>query len=333
VRGRWALPMVVNLVAALVAVLAFTAWKHLKSVQGLADATHMEGSITAGFYEQEIDDVGFISMANKHVTARKFLGTQVIYDAVYTTGADHFRVVPVAVEQPEHCVLLFGDSFTFGEGVSDSETSAAQIVRKSEGRVAAKNFGIGGWGPHQFLAGLQSGRFQRAVTCTPSDAFYLIIPYQIARAAGRGPWDKHGPLFRLGSDGRPVRVGNFDTDGGFSWRQLIGLNALTDTEEADLTTALILEGAHELEQQYGGIRLHVLVWNTDSSFPLKIMERAELGMAAGGLAMHSMEAVIPHFSEVSQKYVIPLEGHPNPRAYERIADYILREIRLDKKHE
>jgi len=321
--------IVVNLGAIVVAALAFGAWKSLEPAQGADDGTHMEGSITAGFYDQNVDDVGFIAAANKHVEARKLLGARVIYDAVYTTGADHFRIVPGAIEQPTQCVLLFGASYTFGEGVNDDETFAAQIVRKSEGQVAAKNFGIGGWGPHQFLAGLQSGRFQQAITCTPSDVFYLFTPDHIMWAAGRSPWDKHGPLFRLGSNGQPVRAGHFDTDSPFSWRKLIGLNALTGTEEADLTTALVVEGARILERQYGGIHFHVISWPLDN-FPLEVTERAERGMAAAGLTLHPMEDVIPHFSEVWRDYVILLEGHPLPRAHERIADYVLREIRLER---
>lgn len=90
-------------------------------------------------------------------------------------------------------------------------------------------------------------------------------------------------MFRLGADGRPVRVGHFDTDGGFSWRQLIGLNAFTGTEEADLTAALIIEGAHELERQYHGIRFHVLSWDTDNGPPRETMEMAEHAMMARGL--------------------------------------------------
>ena len=291
----------------------------------------MEGSITAGFYQQGIDDVGFIAKANMHVTARKFIGTQLVYDAVYTTGPDHFRVVPAVVETPARCVLLFGDSFTFGEGVSDDETSAAQIVQKSKGRVAAKDLGIGGWGPHQFLAGLQSGRFQKAVTCEPSDAFYLIIPTHIARAAGRSQWDPHGPLFRLDRHGHPMRIGNFDTDSGFSWRRLIGLNELTATEEEDLTTALIVEGAHELENRYHGIRFHVLSWNSESGSPRKALKAVDQRMTDAGIDVQSMEQVIPRFLNDYQDYVIPLEGHPNPHAYERIADFILKEIGLDQK--
>jgi hypothetical protein len=316
----------INLAAVAAAVLAFGAWKRYESAQAPINPARMEGSYTAGFFDQNIDDVGFVAKANRHVASRKLLGDRVLYDAVYTTGPDHFRVVPAADEKPSRCVLLFGDSYTFGEGINDDETAAAQIVKKSEGRVAAKNLGISGWGPHQFLAGLQSGRFQRAITCTPTDAFYLMIPTHIARAAGGSPWDSHGPLFLLGADGRPVRHGNFDTDMGFGWRQLVGLNRLTDGEEADLTAALLAEGARELGARYPGIRFRVILWNTDGEFPLEVLERAMRGMVRGGVEVHSMEKVIPHFAESWPQYVIPLEGHPNPLADERIADFILRSM-------
>jgi hypothetical protein len=323
---QWGLITAINLVAVVVAVLAFGAWKRYESAQAPINPMRSEGSYAAGFFDQHIDDVGFIAKAGRHVTSRKLLGDRVIYDAVYTTGPDHFRVVPNANEKPDRCVLLFGDSFTFGEGVNDDETSAAQIVKKSEGRVAAKNLGISGWGPHQFLAGLQSGRFQRAITCTPTDAFYLMIPTHIARAAGRGVWDAHGPLFLLGADGRPVRHGNFDTDMGLGWRQLVGLNRLTDGEEADLTAAILVEGARELKARYPGIHFRVLLWAIDREFSLEILERALRGMARGGVEVHSMEEVIPHLAESWPQYVIPLEGHPNPRADERIADFIIRSV-------
>ncbi|WIM09512.1 MAG: hypothetical protein OJF58_000463 [Enhydrobacter sp.] len=328
--GRWLLATAVNLGAVVVAVVAFGAWKRLDPAQGATRPTHIEGSITAGFYEQGVDDVGFIARANMHVTAREVMGARVIYDAVYTTGADHFRVVPAA-GKPDRCVLLFGDSFTFGEGVSDGETSAAQIVARSRGRVAARNFGIGGWGPHQFLAGLLSGRFQRAIGCAPTDAFYLIIPAQIGRVVGQGQWDKHGPRFRLGPDGRPVRAGNFDGSGWRGWRALIGLDAVPGMEEADLAAALVVAGATELGRRYPGLRVHVLVWNTDPTFPAGIMARAEHGMTAAGLDVQSMAKVIPRFAEVWPDYVIDpgVEWHPNARAYERIADFILREVARD----
>jgi len=310
-KKRWLLPGAVNLAAAGLAVVAFGVWKQLSPEQvDEQDAqTHMEGSIVSGFFDHNLDDIGFIPSPNKRVTAKKMAGTEVIYDVVYTTGADHFRAVPAA-DHPERCVLLFGDSFTFGAGVNDDETSAAQIIIKSKGKVTAKNLGVGGWGPHQFLAGLQSGRFRRAITCTPTGAVYLLIPAQIARAAGRSPWDTHGPLYRLDEKAvRPVRAGNFDTNTEFSWRRIAGLNRLTEIEEAELSVALIEEGGRELKRQYPGIHFYVLAWPGISD-----EMRRRLGA-------RPLEEAIRDFTQAA--YQIPIDGHPNPRAYAGIADYIL----------
>jgi hypothetical protein len=132
---------------------------------------------------------------------------------------------------------------------------------------------------------------------------------------GGNPTDKHGPLFRLGADGRPVRAGHFDTNGGFSWRQFIGLNASTGTEEADLTAALIIEGARELERQYPGLHFHVHSWKTDRNFPTEVMDRTEHSMSAAGFDVRSMAEAVPRFPEVWPEYVIDpsLEWHPSPR--------------------
>jgi hypothetical protein len=309
----WLLAGAISLVAAVVSALAFGAWKNSDFVDGQSDRLRMEGTFVNGFYDQGIDDVGFIAQPNKHVTARRLLDSRVIYDASYTTGPDRFRVVP-KVEDAPRCLLQFGDSFTFGEGVDDDETSAAQIVAKSRGQVEVKSLGIGGWGPHQFLAGLQSGRFQRAITCKPTDAVYLFIPAHTARAAGRGKWDRFGPLFVVGDDGRPVREGNFNTM-GTSWRERIGFNRLTEEEEEELAAALIAEASRELERLYPGIRFHVFTWDGTSGGVVWRMREQ-------GLRVHTIRQIIPDYTDA---YLIapPFEYHPTPAAYERIAEYFL----------
>jgi hypothetical protein len=289
----------VNLGAAAFAVLAFGVWTHLTSVDPAK--VRFEGSITKGYYDQNVDDVGFITAANTRVTARALAGDRVLYDVVYTTGSDHFRIVP-PVAHPVRCVLLFGDSFTFGVGVNDDETFAAQIVTKSKGAVEVKNLAAGGWGPHQFLAGLQTGLFQRAISCRPTDAVYLFIRDHVDRAVGRVPWDTHGPRFRLGADGQPVRDGHFDSGGGAP-------KAWTDAEAIELTAALLEEGGRELRRKYPGIRFHVLTW---AGVPEAIKRR---------LGGRPVAESIPGYT--NEGYHIPIDGHPNARAHEGIADYIL----------
>lgn len=319
----WLLAGAISLVSAIVAALTFGAWKNSDFVDGSSDRLGMEGTFTKGFYDQGpggdgqnrgIPDVGFMALPNKHVTARRTLDGRTIFDAAYTTGPDGFRVVP-KVENARRCVLLFGDSFTFGEGVNDDETTAAQIVARSKGEVEVKNLGIGGWGPHQFLAGLQSGRFQRAITCKPTDAVYLMIAAHTARAAGRGKWDRFGPRFVVDDKGRAVRAGSFNTVGK-SWRELIGFNRLTEKQEEELSAAILTEASRELQRLYPGIRFHVFLWD---GVPDSVARR----LTANDVRVHAIRQIIPDYSD--QKYLIapPYEYHPTPAAYERVADYLL----------
>lgn len=314
----WLLAGAISLLAAVAAALAFGAWKNSDFVDGQSDRLSMEGTFVNGFYDQGdnkgIADVGFIALPNKHVTAVRKLDSRVIFDASYTTGPDGFRIVP-KVDNARRCVLLFGDSFTFGEGVNDDETTAAQLVARSKGQVEVKNLGIGGWGPHQFLAGLQSGRFQRAISCKPTDAVYLMIAAHTARAAGRGKWDRFGPMFVVDDKGRPVRAGNFNTVGK-SWRELVGFNRLTEDEEEELSATILSEASRELERLYPGIRFHVFLWD---GVPDGVARR----LKDRGVSVHTIRQIIPDYSD--EKYLIapPYEYHPKPVAYEKVADYVL----------
>lgn len=319
----WLFAGAISLVAAVAAALAFGAWKNSDFVDGQSDRLTMEGTFTNGFYDQGRDpdgqfkgikDVGFIALPNKHVTAVRKLDGRVIFDASYTTGPDGFRVVP-KVENARRCVLLFGDSFTFGEGVNDDETTAAQIVTRSKGQIEVKNLGIGGWGPHQFLSGLQSGRFQRAISCKPTDAVYLMIAAHTARAAGRGKWDRFGPMFVVDDKGRAVRAGNFNT-AGKAWRELVGFNRLTEEEEEELSASILTEASRELASLYPGIRFHVFLWDGVSDGVARRLKDK-------GVSVHTIRQIIPDYSD--EKYLIapPFEYHPTPAAYERVAEYVL----------
>ena len=320
---QWALAVCINFGAAVVAVVAFAVWRHFEPAP--ARLARIEGTIQQGFLEPA-DDVGFIPIANKRVTAREMAGDRQLYNVTYTIGPDHFRIVPDAPPNSESCLLVFGDSFTFGEGVNDGETYAAQIVLKGAGKIAVQNLAIGGWGPHQFLAGLQSGRFRHAVRCKPTDATFLMIPPHIYRVQGASSWDKHGPRYRLGADGRPMRDGNFDAPSRFNWRPLLGLNPMRDDEAAELTAAVILEAVRELRNQFAGIRFHFIAWNNDGA-PMETTRHIEDRLVAAGIIPHPIEAILPRFHYVRDNYVTdPLDTHPNVRAHARIANYVIREI-------
>jgi hypothetical protein len=323
-RRGWLLAIAINLGAILAGLLAFEVWRSATSEEARIDGTKIKG-----FYE-EVDDVGFIARPSQRVTERKMLGEQTVYDVVYAVGPDRFRIMP-RLEGAGACVLLFGDSYTFGVGVNDDETYAWQLAR--HGGIAAHNFAIGGWGPHQMLAGLQSGRFRAATTCTPTHAVFLMSPSHIARVAGRTKWDFHGPRYRLGPDGRAARDGNFDTngrpepqdvfdDGPLGWRRLLRMRQVGTAEEATLTAAVIVESAAELARQYPGMRLHVL----DYSGPDKRVASINARLVAAGITVHGVKSIVPGYRDDSERYRLKHDGHPTPAAHREIADYIAREI-------
>jgi hypothetical protein len=329
----WGLAVIVNLGAAVVAALAFGAWQRSQAPQSAANVPGKGGG--EAFYEL-VDDVGFIPRANARMTRAEAEGHRTINDAVYTIGPDHFRVVPKAIENADACVLLFGDSFTFGAGVSDEETYAAQMVMQSGGRVAIQNFAVGGWGPHQFLAGLQSGRFQRAVRCKPTDAVFLMIPSLIWRANGvTNPWDTNGPRYRLDADGRPVRDGKLGDPDPYNWRRWIGLDPISKREASWLARAVVVEAMGELKQLYPGIRTHFISYRvaswSDSGFNSEDLAAFEDSLEPAGIMALPLETIIPRYRYAQRDYVLdPTDLHPNARAHRLIAEFILREIRRDQ---
>ena len=328
---RWGLAVIVNLGAAVVAALAFGAWQRFQLSQSAASVP----SRGEGLFEL-VDDVGFVPRASAQLEARADVEGRTIYDVVYTTGPDHFRVVPQATETPDACVLLFGDSFTFGDGVADEEAYAAQIVKQSGRRVAVQNFAVSGWGPHQFLAGLQSGRFQRAVRCQPTDAVFLMVPSLIWRASGvTNPWDTQGPRYRLGADGRPVRAGTLGDPDPYNWRRWIGLDPVSKGEASRLAMALIVEAMNELKRLYPGIRTHFISYRvaswSDTGFTSDDLAGFEYDLQQAGVMPLPLEAIIPRYRFALRDYVLaPTDYHPNARAHCLIAEFILREIRRDQ---
>jgi hypothetical protein len=321
----------VNLGAAVVAALAFGAWQQFQSPQNAANVSHSAG----GFYEL-VDDVGYIPKANARMTRAEVEGRKIINDVVYTTGSDHLRVVPGATENADACVLLFGDSLTFGDGVRDEETYAAQIVKLSGRRVAAQNFAVSGWGPHQFLVGLQSGRFQRAVRCKPTDAVFLMIPSLIWRASGvTNPWDTSGPRYRLGADGRAARDGKLGDPDPYNWRRWIGLNPISKSEASWLATAVVVEAMSELRRNYPGIRTHFISYRvaswSDTGFSSEDLASFEDSLRHADIMALPLEAISPRYRVAQRDYVLDATDlHPNAQAHRLIAEFILREIRRDQ---
>jgi len=135
------------------------------------------------------------------------------YDAAYAVDAQGFRKTPEAVS-PELSIYLFGDSFTFGNGVNDDETFPSRMAAALKGRVRVCNAGVPGYGITQMYARL----VQLQTNLQPGDiVVFAPISEDIARnwqefdfPARLLFWDEpieHFPIFEGGS----VRVQRVNT--------------------------------------------------------------------------------------------------------------------------
>jgi hypothetical protein len=67
--------------------------------------------------------LGYAPVHGQLAPVKRFAGSQLIYDVTYTIDADGLRIAAGLDENPHdnRCMLFFGCSFTFGEGVDDHE--------------------------------------------------------------------------------------------------------------------------------------------------------------------------------------------------------------------
>ena len=85
------------------AVGSFEGYLVYEQVKG--DGTRIEGSITDEFNKPD-DLLGYAPRENTRVTARKFYGTSLIYDVVYTIGSNGLRITPLAKGANRGCVVF-----------------------------------------------------------------------------------------------------------------------------------------------------------------------------------------------------------------------------------
>lgn len=275
---------------------------------------------------------------------RMFDGT-VVYDATYTIGPDGLRVPPPEVDaRRKKCVLFFGCSFTFGEGLNDDQAMPYRVGVRTNGKYRTRNFGFHGYGAHHMLAALESGIVERCERCLPAHAVYQALPEHAVRAAGSFSWGRHSPRYRLAADGSVRRDGFLDDADSRSpmrrrlKKQLAKSNiaAWSDLrmrfardEDIERFVAIVEASERVIREKFPGCRFHVLLWR-DSQGDERFRKTLE-GLRGAGIEVHKIEDMLPDSASDPQRYVISRhDDHPNALANDLIADYVAREILAQK---
>ncbi|MFN9374907.1 MAG: hypothetical protein ACK6D3_23725 [Planctomycetaceae bacterium] len=278
------------------------------------------------------DLLGTVQVPNSRVSHSLKYGGKTIFDIVYNVDAHGLRIIPTPDSKADpETVAFFGCSFTFGEGVGDQEALPAQVAACAP-ELHIVNFAYSGYGPHQMLANLESGRVRQICPRAPKVVVFQVIPDQVRRVKGWISYNRHAPRFVL-DDGTVRRAGNLDDRWWtpqawpFLWRSRIFSKLLAPRlvgqADLDLAVALIRQSADEVARQFPGCEFHVLFWNHFDQH-LAVPLRRELH--AAGIRLHDVETIIPDLEKHGKKYFIPRDGHPNAETHRLLAEYVCREI-------
>jgi hypothetical protein len=301
--------------------------------------------------------LGYAPIRNDSVRATGTFGSTRLFDVTYTYDENGQRIArpPSMPPGEDGCVLFFGDSFTFGEGVRDAETMPFQVTLKSNNRLRAYNFGFRGYGPHQMLAAIEGGMVRRVVACRVTHAIYLAIPDHLQRASGRSPWGREGPLYELRGRDSVVHVGTFAGNGPTTAAadyprlraarnrsavarqialRLWGLDTRQPLEgEFDRWVGIVQTSQALLKKEYPLARFHVLVW--DAARPVReslgimaIARDMAAALESRGDHVIRVSSILPDYATNSRAYLLAERGdeHPSAQAYARVAEYLANTV-------
>lgn len=333
-RSRTTTPKVllVNAATVLLVLAAYEAFLWVRDRHG--DPTRMEGTYTRDYFVGD-ELLGYGPKKAIVATAAKFHENDVVYRVEYTIGADGLRVAPPVAEPARGCVLFFGGSVTFGEGVADDQAMPYQVGTLTGNRFRIYNFGFHGYGPHQMLAALERGRVEEIVRCRPSHVIYQAIIPHVERAAGLASWDRHGPRYVSVPAGGVRRAGHFDDEEtAHPWKQwlrrwltydtLFGRRRAARPAEIALFADIVDAARTHTERVYPAAQFHILVWDNTE---LPAHDAVLSALQARDLRLHRMTDILPGYRADTARYELgPFDPHPAAATHAAIARYVVTHI-------
>jgi hypothetical protein len=288
-------------------------------------------------FNYEDPDLGYSPEPSQRAHVREVYGRTVLFDVTYTIDTNGFRVIPVAAPLAQCLVAFFGDSFTFGWGLSDTETMPNKFVAASGGIYRGYNFAQNGYGAHQMLRMLETGRFDRVVGDGPTNlVIYQAIVEHVARVVGRNTWDPRGPQYLITADNQRVAyVGPFHSNAYvvlLEWLERSDIYSYVTSkffyeqarvQDVPLYVAILKQVKREVEQRYGAGTFVIVMWYDSEVLDADPTEQFK----EAGLNVIPIDHVIPDITENRASYVLAdQDWHPNAVANQRIAEFLAREV-------
>lgn len=294
-------------------------------------------------YYQAINYLGYGPSKNFKDTAIKKVNNKVIYKVNYTINSDGLRETLSSNDKSDKCLMFFGDSFTFGEGLNDNETLPYLVGEKANGKYKIYNFGFSGYGPHQMLSAIEHGITDKIIKgCKESTAIYIGQDDHIPRIAGKKSWDKHGPKYLL-VNAEAVYQGHFDEGkknlspkiesllekskmyknlNNYINEQKSNVNDKEKEYYRKLYIAILKKSQKLLKEKYNTKNFIVIFWNNfDKESTVNIKQ-----LSFNSFEYYLQNDILPICTINCKMYQIKGDRHPNKLANEYIADFLIKKL-------
>ncbi len=256
-----------------------------------------------------------------------------IYNVTYSIDEFGRRKNKHTEEPP---LILFGGSYTFGEGVEDNETLNYHLTNLTN--YDLYNYGLPGTGTQHMLALLEDDNFAEEINKTGGKAIYIFIPNHIRRVIGNLYIHKKWyagwtfPYYKLDKNLKLERKGNFKTGKPITTTiyQILARSQLIKYYKIDLPkhkekhtylTYKIIEKSKEIyEEKFNGT-FYVLIHPIHND-NIKSLELKELLQENN---INILEYNLTH-TNIRKEYKIKGDGHPNAKSNKELAKNIAESL-------
>lgn len=300
------------------------------------------------FVEMPVAGLGYRPRPGMRVLAVKVAQTRILYRVQYSTESDGLRRRPPVIAEPQSCLLMFGDSMAWGEGVADEETAAYAVGSQSGGAVRVANFAFTGYSAHQMLWQISDGDVTQKSGCDPTRpvlAVYQTLPNNVRRVAGLRGWDTVGPRYVL-EDGHARYAGSF-ADGDYLmhdrvhvpaalsrvlgrselYSRIFGADRRLDGFDIERFCAVVKAASTRLSAIYPHLRFVVIVWPEELEGGNPVASTATLvhALEAHGLTVYDASSILPSLRTNPAAAGIAGDGHPTAATHRALAEYLVAE--------
>jgi hypothetical protein len=286
--------------------------------------------------------LGFRPKPNSEVIATATYGSEDVYRQTYHFDAEGARVTPPALAGAD-MYLFIGDSFIFGQGVPDDQTLPAQFARANDFKVRAVNLGVPGNALNHLGRAFEVGLLDRYATQRVKAVVTWIIPAQLARVTGDGPWLGSSPRYVLENGVlrhtgtfneyrllNPIAGAKYLLGEQFAFISAIGMKQRQE-QQVELFVALLLRLQKHCRDKFDAPLIVLYAWPDDTVRPFEATEFGQPWLVAIlerlsklGIPLASVNALTNPYP--ASQLDIPHDGHPNAFTHELVAADLKRRL-------